>query len=194
MKTLRILVAAGTLLVLAAAGAALAQSGKDEADMQKMMEMVQPGAEHKAMSKIVGRWNAAGKMWMDPAAPPTESKGVMEYKSDLEGRYFLGAYKGELMGMPFEGRSVDGYDRFKKEYFSYWYDTMGTGVMALRGTASADGKVITMEGTSFDPSVGADVTYKTVTTWVNDNTMKFEMFSLKGGKETKAMEIVYTRM
>jgi hypothetical protein len=194
MKTLRILPAAALLIALGTSGAALAQSGQNDADMQKMMEMIQPGPEHQMMTKMVGKWNSTGKMWMDPAAPPMESTGVMEYASTLDGRYFLGDYKGNWMGMPFEGRSVDGFDRFAKEYFSYWYDNMGTGMMAMRGTASADGKIITMNGSAFDPMVGANVMFKAVTTWVNDNTIKYEMFSLKGGKEIKSMEMVYTRM
>ena len=131
--------------------------------MQKIMEMTQPGPEHQMMTKMVGKWNAAGKMWMDPAAPPVESQGTMEYVSDLDGRYFQGTYHGNWMGMPFEGRSVDGFDRFAKEYFSYWYDNMGTGMMAMRGTASADGKIITMKGSAFDPMAGGNAEFKTVT-------------------------------
>lgn len=192
MKTLRIILTTCTLLVLATAGAALAQEGQS-ADMQKVMEMIQPGPEHKLLTKMVGKWNAVGKMWMDPAAPPAESQGTMEYVSVLEGRYFQGTYLGNWMGMPFEGRSVDGFDRFAKEYFSYWYDNMGTGMMAMRGTASADGKVVTMKGTAFDPMVGAEASFKTVTTWVDDNTIHYEMYSLKGGEEIKAMEMTYTR-
>ncbi len=194
MKTLRMLLTTCTLLVLAASGSALAQTGQNDADMQKMMEMMQPGPEHKMMMKMVGKWSATGKMWMDTSAPPMESTGVTEYTTTLDGRYFLGTYKGAWMGMPFEGRSIDGFDRYAKEYFSYWYDNMGTGMMAMRGTASADGKVITLTGTAFDPMVGAVGTFKSVTTWVDDNTMKFEMFSVKDGKDIKSMEMIYTRM
>ncbi len=193
MKTLRVILATCALLALATAGAALAQGGQNDADMQKMMEMTQPGPEHKMLTRMVGKWNAVGKMWMDPSAPPVESQGTMEYTATLDGRYFQGTYLGNWMGMPFEGRSVDGFDRYAKEYFSYWYDNMGTGMMAMRGTASADGKVVTMKGTAFDPMVGAEASFKTVTTWVDDNTIKYEMFSLKGGKEIKSMEMVYTR-
>jgi hypothetical protein len=181
-------------VVVLAVGSAFAQSGQNDADMQKMMEMTQPGPEHQMMSKMVGKWNATGKMWMDPSAPPAESQGTMEYTAALDGRYFLGTYHGNWMGMPFEGRCVDGFDRNAKEYFSYWYDNMGTGMMAMRGTASADGKVITMKGTAFDPMAGGEVMFKSVTTWVGDNAIKYEMFSLKGGKETKSMEMIYTRM
>ena len=179
---------------LLAAGTALAQGGQNDADMQKMMEMMQPGPEHKTMMKMVGKWNATGKMWMDTSAPPLESTGVTEYTTTLDGRYFLGTYTGAWMGMPFEGRSVDGFDRYAQEYFSYWYDNMGTGMMAMRGTASADGKVITMTGTAFDPMEGAVGTFKSVTTWVDDNTMTFEMFSVKDGQDIKSMEMIYTRM
>lgn len=193
MKMLRIALIGCTMIMLATAGAALA-ADEGQPDMQKMMEMMQAGPEHKTMGKVVGKWNAAGKMWMDPSAPPQESQGAMEYKADLEGRYFIGTFTSNFMGMPFEGRSVDGYDRYNQEYFSYWYDNMGTGMMAMRGKASADGKVITMKGSSFDPMVGANAEFKTVTTWVDDNTIKYEMYGVKNGRDTKVMEMLYTRM
>jgi hypothetical protein len=190
---MRLLFTAVVCLALAAP-AAFAQSGQNEADMQKMMEMLQAGPEHQHLAKLAGKWQAAGKMWMDPSAPPMESTGVMEYTLVLDGRYVEGVYKGNFMGTSFEGRSVDGYDRFAKQYFSYWYDSMGTGMMDMHGTASADGKSVTMTGKSFDPMVNGMASFRTVSTWVDDNTINYQMFREDGGQSHKTMEIVYKRM
>ena len=100
-----------------------------------------------------------------------------------------------VMGMPFAGTSIFGYDRFNDEYFTFWIDNMGTGYMTHRGTADASGKVITMEGTHDDFWTGEkDKWSKMVTTITSDDAHTTAMF-VKGpdGNEFKTMEIVYTR-
>jgi hypothetical protein len=98
------------------------------------------------------------------------------------------------MGQPFEGLSIDGYDRYKKEYYSLWFDTMGTGMLLSKGSCSPDHKTTTMTGSMFEPSLNADVATRSVSTLVDDNTLKMEMYASKDGKESKMMEVVYTRM
>lgn len=184
---------------LLAASSAFAQAekpagGPDQAAMEQMMAMMQPGPEHQDLAKMVGKWKAHNKMWMDPSGPPMESEGASEYMAVMGGRYIHGSYKSVMMGMPFEGMSVDGYDRYKKQYFSLWFDNMGTGFLAMWGNPSADGKTMTLTGTMFDPEQGKDVAVRSVTKHIDDNTVLFEMYSMKGGKEVKAMEITYKRM
>lgn len=200
MRTARAFVLMMTAAALLTATSASAQADKPSggadqaAAMEKMMAMMQPGPEHKQLAKLVGKWKSVNKMWMDPAAPPMESTGTMEYVSVMEGRYLHGSYKSTVMGMPFEGMSVDGYDRYKQQYFSLWFDNMGTGFIDQRGTCSADGKTMTFKGMMFNPQLGKESPVRAVSTWLNDNTIRYEMFETKGGKEGKSMEIAYTRM
>jgi hypothetical protein len=191
-----LLMAAASLLVTAAASAQPDKpaKGPDPAAMEQMMAMMQPGPEHQYLAKVVGKWSAVNRMWMDPSAPRVESTGTVEYMSVMGGRYLHGSYKSVMMGMPFEGMSVDGYDRYKKQYFSLWFDNMGTGFMDMRGSRSADGKTMTLTGMALDPELGKDAPVRSVTTWLDDNTIRYEMFETKAGKEFKMMEIVYTRM
>ncbi len=189
-----VVLASAILLPLAAAAQAekpAAPSGQP--DMAQMMEMMQPGPEHKLLTRLVGKWIAVNKLWMDPAGPPMEFKGDAEWRPVLGGRYVEGHYTSAVMGQPFEGLSIEGYDRYKKEYFSIWFDTMGTGSLQTRGTASADGKVFNMKGVWFQPSANADVSGRTASTWVDNDTWRQEMFETRGGKELKVMEVVYTR-
>jgi len=199
MRTARafaLMMATAALLFGAAASAQPEKSAgnAEAAAMDQMMAMMQPGPEHKVLEKLVGKWSAVVKMWMDPAGPPMESGGTMEYVSVMDGRYLHGVYKGTVMGMPFEGMSVDGYDRYKKQYFSLWFDNMGTGFLDQRGTCSPDGKVMTLRGMMFNPQLGRETPVRTVNTWLDDNTLRYEMFETKDGKEVKSMEITYTRM
>ncbi len=199
MRTARAFALMISAVALLASASAIAQpdkpaGGPDPSGMEQMMAMTRPGPEHQHLAKLVGKWNAVIKMWMDPAAPPMESTGVMEYMSVMDGRYLHGSFKATMMGMPFEGMSIDGYDRYRKQYFSLWFDNMGTGVIDQRGASSADGKTTTLEGKMFNPELGKESPVRSVSTWVDDRTIRFEMFETKGGKENKSMEIVYTRM
>jgi hypothetical protein len=55
-----------------------------------------------------------------------ETDGESESKPILGGRYLMETDKFEMMGMPFEGLSIVGYDNLTGEYTSFWADTMST--------------------------------------------------------------------
>ncbi len=171
------------------------QEGK--VDMQAMMELHKklgtPGAPHKLLAGMAGSWATKTKGWMDPSKPPMESAGTCEQKMILGGRFLQQEYNGEMMGSPFAGIGVTGYDNHTKKYVSTWMDSMGTGIYLFEGTASADGKTITQESHYDDPFRGP-MTWRSVTKIVDKNTHVFEMYGIdKNGKEEKMMEITYTR-
>jgi hypothetical protein len=121
------------------------------------------------------------------------SEGTTEYTPMLGGRYLMGKFKGTMMGGPFEGFSLGGYDNAKKQYFSMWFDSMGTGYYVSHGTASADGKTITYHGSMYDASINGDVKTREVVTMIDKNKHVFEMYQTREGQESKVMEITYTR-
>jgi hypothetical protein len=72
-------------------------------------------------------------------------------------------------------------------------DTMGTGIFMMEGTASADGKTITLKGSHSEPG-GGKMTHRAVWKIVDNNTQTFDMYGThQGGKETKVLEIIYSR-
>jgi len=171
------------------------QEGK--MDMQAMMEVCTklgtPGAPHKLLAGMAGSWNTKSKFWMEPDTPPMESTGTCEQKMLLGGRFLQQEYTGEMMGSPFTGIGVTGYDNHTKKYVSTWMDSMGTGILFFEGAASADGKTITQES-HFDDPLRGPMKWRSVTKIVNENTHLFEMYGTdKRGKEEKMMEITYSR-
>ncbi|MFN0151373.1 MAG: DUF1579 family protein [bacterium] len=165
----------------------------DPAAMEAWAAAATPGPQHAGLASRVGRWNAEVKSyWMDPNQPVV-SAGTVEYSMELGGRVLNGAHKSEMMGMPFEGRSIDGYDNTKGSYWSIWLDNMGTGYMMCTGNFSADGKTGTFKGTSWDAMAGKEVTYKLITKIIDANKHVFEMYAIDGKNEIKQMEITYTR-
>jgi hypothetical protein len=171
------------------------QEGK--MDTQTRMEVCKalgtPGAPHKMLAGLAGRWDTKSKLWTEPSKPPMESTGTCEQKMLLGGRFLQQEFTGEMMGSPFTGIGVTGYDNHTKKYVSTWMDSMGTAILYFEGTAGADGKTITQEN-HYDDPVKGPMTWRSVTRIVDDNTHLFEMYGTdKSGKEEKMMEITYTR-
>ncbi len=187
------LLAALTLAALTAALPALAQDGQmDEKAMQEMMmKLAMPGAPHQHLADGAGKWTSTMTMYM-PGAEPMAMTGTYEAEMTLGGRYLVGHYHSTFMGQPFEGMSVDGYDNGKQEFFSLWFDSMGTGYFVTTGHASADGKTYEYKGTmEMGPM---QIPARTVTTYPDKDTMHFVMYQTTGGQEAKSMEVTYKRV
>lgn len=169
-------------------------AGMNEEMMKAWQESMTPGSMHEILARSVGEWKAEVSTWMDPNQPPTISEAKTVTESILGGRYFKSTHTGMMMGMPFEGFEISGYDNIKKKFFSVWMDNMGTGVMTTEGTYDEATKTITLTGTTMDP-MGNDMKIRELVKVIdNDNTM-FEMYMEESGKpEMKWMEIKYARV
>jgi hypothetical protein len=166
-------------------------------DPQAMMEvwkrLAQPGEPHKLFATLAGSWTTQTKEWMEPGKPPMESTGTAEMKMLLDGRFLYQEYNGQMMGQPFNGVGIDGYDNLTKKYVTAWMDTMGTGIFFMEGTASRDGKTITLRGSHPEPG-GGKMTHRAVWTIADADNHTFVMYGAHGKeKEAKFLEIVYTR-
>ena len=186
-------------VVFSLASPLMAKDKKSEKpmDQQAMMElwkkMAMPGEPHKLFATLAGSWTTTSKEWMEPGKPPTESTGTAEIKMLLDGRFLYQEYNSQMMGQPFSGIGIDAYDNMTKKYVTAWLDSMGTGIFIMEGTASADGKTITLKGSHPEPG-GGKMTHRAVWKIVDNNNQTFDMYGAHhGGKETKMMEIVYTR-
>jgi hypothetical protein len=177
-----------------APAAGSAAPGMDPEMMANMTKFMTPGPEHKILDACVGKWTTHVKMWMDPAAPVMESEGSAEGKWIMDGRYLQEDFKSTMMGKPFEGMGVTGFDNIKKAYVGSWIDNMGTGVTSMEGTYDAAKKTISCTSQSPDATWTKYVPARMVSTLVDANTHKLEMYGPdKSGKEFRCMEITYTR-
>lgn len=167
--------------------------GMDPKQAEMMMQSMMPNENHKLLQQFVGEWDVKTKMWMAPGAPPEESTGTNVCKSEFEGRFVTGNFKGTVMGMPFEGRYVLGYNNNSKQNESVWFDSMSTGIWYSTGSASSDGKVFTMTGTYVEPD-GSKKATREVTTIKSPDMYVSEFFEKTGdAPENKMMELTYTR-
>jgi hypothetical protein len=161
--------------------------------MELYKQLATPGEPHKLFASLAGSWTTTTKEWMEPGKPPTESTGTAEMKMVLDGRFLYQEFNAQMMGQPFSGIGIDGFDNLRKKYVTAWFDTMGTGIFLMEGTASADGKTITLKGQHGEPG-GGHMTHRAVWKIVDNNNQQFDMYGAHhGGKETKMLEITYSR-
>jgi hypothetical protein len=170
---------------------------KGELNMQAVMKIYQrvgtPGAPHKRLASLTGNWVTKTKSWMEPDKPAVESTGTCKQKMLLGGRFLQQDYTGKVMGMPFKGTNLIGYDNHTKKYVSTWIDSMSTGIYFFEGTSSPNGKTITQKSRYDDP-VRGPMTWRSVSRILNNDTMVYEMFiTSKRGREEKMMEMTLTR-
>jgi hypothetical protein len=164
------------------------------AEMEAMMKAASPGEPQKKLARLAGDWTFTNTMWMAPGQPPVTSTGTMHGVLLMGGRYVEHTWKGDMMGMPFEGRGTDGYDNVGKQYVASWLDNMGTGIVHSSGTCDEGVKVCTYNAEMWDPMSGKKTTSRSVITWLDDNNFKNEMYGPgPDGKEAKMMEIAAKR-
>lgn len=179
----------------AKADAKAADAKKAEPAMDpQMAEMIKngtPNESHAKLKGMEGKWKAVVKTWFAPGEPQT-SEGVSENSLILGGRYLQQRYTGTMMGQPFNGYGLTGFDVKKGVYTTFWVDDMSTAVMAATASMDESGKTMTSTYTADGPD-GKPMEYKNVTQIVDPNTHVFTMYGVMGGKDMKQMEITYTR-
>lgn len=163
--------------------------------MKTMMEAGTPGKEHAMLAKSDGKWTAETTMWMEPGAPPITAKSKAINTMVLGGRYQQTSFKGDFMGMPYEGMSTTGYDNVKKVYFTTWMDNMSTSIMNMEGKWDEATKSINFAGKMLCPANNKECNLREVYRIVDENTHLMEMYGpdMKTGKEYKNMEIKFTK-
>ena len=181
---------------------AMAQTGnqnppmtpEQKAEMEAYMKAGMPGAPHQALASLAGNYDLKVRSWQAPGAPAMEDKGTATRIMTLNGRVLVEEVTSSMMGTPFTGHGMMGYDNVTGKYWSTWNDTMSTGLMVSEGTCDAQTKNCTFTGTWNDAIKKAPVKARMTTRWTGPTTEIFEMYGPgKDGKEMKMMEITYTR-
>jgi hypothetical protein len=174
-----------------------ASNQNQPADKQEMMKKVEaagtPGPAHKALQALAGNWKAEVKCWMDPAAPPEVTPGTAKASLTFNGRFLEEEFHGQMMGRPFTGKTLLGFDNIKQTFNSVWVSDNQTSMFVSEGKADGGNKVITLEGKANCPATGRrDIPMKSVFRIVSPDQHLFEMYDGSKGN-AKTMEIIYTR-
>ena len=161
--------------------------------MKAMMDFSTPGAKHKWLADFTGEWDALVISFMNPAKPDTV-KMIQTYSMSLNGLYQEAKLTGDMMGMPFEGRSITGYDNAKKMFVFIWVDNLSSGFTYMSGQYDEASKTMNLKGTQTNPMNGKDGNIREVMKIIDANTYKLEMYGDgPDGKEIKFMEGTFKR-
>lgn len=163
------------------------------AEMETYMKAGTPGPPHEALAASAGTYELEIKSWSEPGGEAMEQSGTATRTMELAGRVLIEDIKSSMMGMPFTGRAMMGYDNVSGKYWSTWVDSMSTGVMISKGDCDAKQKC-EFTGSWNDPIKQGPVTVRLTTRWTSPTTQVFEMYGpAKDGKEMKMMEMTYTK-
>lgn len=174
-------------------GASESEAGADEAAMMEAyMAAGKPGEAHARLAETVGTWKMEIKSWMDPGAEPMVSEGTAEREMSLDGRVLVETVSSSMMGEPFTGHGMTGYDNVTGKYWSTWNDSMSTGISISHGTYDAETETYSFTGTYSNPMTGGTAKNR-VEIHLQDGQEVMEYFEYYEGQEVKTMEIVYSR-
>lgn len=170
-----------------------AQDQAQQDAMQQAMEAAgKPGPQHEQLKQhFVGEWNCEiTHMW---GPQPETTTGTEKVDAMFGGRFLHSMFNGTMMGQPFQGAGVSGYDNLRQKYFSTWMDSMSTSMMVVEGTYDEATKTYTFTGKMPGPG-GMDAPVRELIKIDGPDKHTFEMH-MPGpdGKEAKMMTIVYTR-
>lgn len=169
----------------------------DSATMMKnMMDYGTPGPMHEMLASWSGTWTGESTIWEYDGATPQKSTGTAVSTMIMGGKYQTSKHTGDMMGMPFEGMSIMGYDNSTKQFTSTWVDNWSTGIMAMSGPWDASSKTLTMTGKMPDINrPGKECSFREVFKVIDDNNQVMEMYGPdpRTGKEYKMMEMKMAR-
>lgn len=167
---------------------------EQKAMMEQMEKMKAVGENHKLLEYMIGDWNYTMQCWMEPSAPPMTCNGTSSTRAIMGGRYYISEHKGTFMDQPFEGIATTAYDNMKQKFVGTWMDNCGTGIMMSEGTYDPKTKTFTFTAEVDDcMNPGKKARMREVIKVLEKDKHVMEFYKIADGKETKEMEITYTR-
>jgi hypothetical protein len=165
-------------------------SAEEQAMMAAYEAAGKPGAEHARLAESVGNWKSTVRVWMGPGDPMV-SEATTTREMILDGRVLEEHFAGNMMGQPFTGHGMTGYDNTKKMFWSTWNDSMSTGIMLSWGKWDEAQKAVVFEGEMPDPQSGQVIKMKSVMRSPEPGKEVFEMWESRGpgGEMIRTMEI-----
>ncbi len=166
---------------------------EQQAEMDAYIKAGTPGPVHADLAKSAGAYDLSIKSWHAPGTEPVIEKGTATRTMVLGGRVLVEDMSASMMGQPFNGHGMHGYDNVTGKHWSTWNDSMSTGLMTSEGSCDAD-HACTFTGSWVDPVKKTRVTARMTTRRTSATTEVFDMYGpAPDGKEFKMMEITYTK-
>ncbi len=164
-------------------------------DPEFIKKVTTPGKHHEELGELIGEYDVKLEMVLPGyEMPPT--KGTATFEWGIKGYWILQRLKGTLMGQPYEGLGIHGFDNHTKNYCSTWVSNMDTMMITTKGViADPEGKIKTEYGTLNEYMSGEfNKPIKTVARIESKDKFVLEVWDLGIGEAGQAvLKYTYTR-
>lgn len=161
--------------------------------MAAWQEMMTPGPHHQALATQAGDWEVQSSMKMDPNGEPMVTNGTAHLEMVANGLFLQETVNAPMMGMPWTGHGVFGFDKSQNKHVGIWYDSAGTMIMNFEGDCTDNCSTVTMTADFVDPMTNQPNMMKSVTKMTDPDHFTNQLYTMMDGKEWLMAEITYTR-
>jgi hypothetical protein len=155
----------------------------EEVEVQDPAAAAQPGEHHEHLKRHLGPWTFTMRIWTGLETEPLTIEGSAEARSLLGGRFVETVYRGEIGGVPFEARAVDGYDNLAEKYERVWQDTFGTYTLLYDGTCTDEGLSRSLTAPFQGPASGSRLRNRVDIRFLEDGSYEHKSYILAGAGE-----------
>jgi len=153
-----------------------------------------PGEGHERIAVLEGVWEAEMRAWMSKDDRPEVARAVARQNWILGKMFIEEMFATTMMGQPFVGRGLIGFNNITGEYESSWADSMSSGQILSTGAYNPQTNAIELSGSYVDPVTKEKRTLRSVLRITDADHHLFEMYDTDfTGQEYKSLEISYTR-
>jgi hypothetical protein len=165
----------------------------DTPNLEDLAALSVPSEPHELLATTVGTWDVTIRIWTDPepgAEPASMAMGTAVGRWILGERFVETIYEGEVLGRPFEGLKIEGFDKAEERYVSTWRDNLGTYTLVFKGACEDSCKERVMSSSFLEPVSKQTFRIKGVTTITDEDAYNYESFVITpNGQEFKNMEL-----
>lgn len=169
------------------------EQGAMDEETKVWMDYMTPGEMHTLLAGGEGEWKTKSTFWMEPGTEPMVTEGTSKGEMILGGRYLRTEHTGNMMGMPFQGISIEGYDKALNKFVNVWIDNFGTGIAYAEGVYNEEEDIFEYNGTMTDPMTKEAMSFRQTVKWNGKDEAVFKMYMPIEGEEFQSMEVIMTR-
>ena len=166
-------------------------AGIDSGSIAKAWENYsKAGAYHKMLDTLAGTWQEEMKFYMEGSDTAQTVKMTAAITPVLNGLYQQTLHRGKIMNMPYEGRTVLGFNKASNLFEYTWLDNFSSGMMFLTGTMDSVNNMINLSGTMADPVTGKNIAVRQTIEMLNNKEQHIKFYDRKNAIERLSMEII----
>ncbi len=152
--------------------------------------------EHDALLSLAGHYTVGGTFVMMAGLGGDQViSGTATFAPVLAGHFLRQDYHGSMMGIAYDGLSIQTYDRAAKRYTSMWCDSVSNSQLFLLGASSDGGATRSYSGAIPDAEhFGQTIAVRWVCTRIDADSFRFEYYQGAGAQAFKALDVVYKRV